>query len=150
MYWISYKNFSSMIKYFRCGFFFINMNTLLSIPYITGRIKLYNSLSNQINSFPRSSYSVLSGRFGEKDKAERFFHDNAMGNCTNAIDSRKTRNGARQAIESFHGEGYQKRSSKLVSMETFQALLQTTGGWILCGESRIKIIVWKVSMLKDK
>lgn len=118
-----------MIKYFRCGFFFINMNALLSIPYITGRIKLYNSLSNQINSFPQSSYSVLSGRFQseEKDKAERFFHDNAMGNCTNAIDSRKTRNGARQAIESFHGEGYQKRSSKLVRWKPFRRYCKLQG-----------------------
>jgi len=42
--------------------------------------------------------------------------------------SRKTRNGARRTIESFYGEGYRKRSSKLVSIKTFQALLQITGG----------------------
>lgn len=45
------------------------------------------------------------GEGKRKSRGITSFYGNATGDCTNAIGSRRTRNGVRRAIESFHGGG---------------------------------------------
>lgn len=71
----------------------------------------------------------------------------------NAIDSRRTRNGVRRSIESFHDGGCRKKfpSSELVSMETFQTLLQITCGRFYAEEKqREKKVICKHDIEKYK
>lgn len=52
------------------------------------------------------------GKEKEKGDGITSFHDNATGDCMNAIDSTRTRNGLRRAIESFRDRGCRKNSHR--------------------------------------
>lgn len=85
----------------------------------------------------------MEGGGGGKRKSRGItsFYGNATGDCTNAIGSRRTRNGVRRAIESFHGGGGRRknfpsgRRNLSRRSKTFQALLQIAIGEF-CGEQR--------------